>query len=361
MSYQEASSSTISRLAVYEMKVMHFHFGKDGGTERFFINLANALSRRGVSQLSYIRPGRLWRPAIEAATEIIESHYRRLSLDGFALKFRVRRRIERERPDALVAWTPKACRLFPSKTRAVRIARLGDYPPHLEYYRNVDVLVCNAPDIAAHVIGLGWKGRVEIISNFTRVAKAEPVSRADLNIPDDATVIMAMGRLIKRKGFDVLINAVARLPGAYLWVVGQGEEREALQALAAERGFADRVLFLGWQQDVRPYLAASDIFVMPSRFEPLGNVVLEAWAQDRPVVSTRSQGPVWFMRDEENGLLVDIDDVEGLSKAMQRLIDDPDLRARIISGGRRALDERFSEASICDAYLNLFETGNQAL
>lgn len=339
---------------------MHFHFGKDGGTERFFINLANGMARRGVSQVSYIRPGRLWRGSVEAATDIVESHYRRLSWEGLTLRFRVGRRIESERPQALLAWTPKACRLFPRKTLALRVARLGDYPPHLDYYRNVDVLVCNAPDIAAHVRRLGWKGRLETISNFTQVARAEPVDRSDLGVPENALVIMAMGRLIKRKGFDVLIKAVARLADTHLWLVGQGEEREALQGLVAELGIKDRVHFLGWQQDVRPFLAASDIFVMPSRFEPLGNVVLEAWAQERPVVSTLSQGPAWFMRDEENGLLVDIDDVDGLSSALQRLITDPALRSKVIDGGRQTLAKQFSEEAICNAYMELFRTGTQS-
>lgn len=342
------------------MRVMHFHFGKDGGTERFFINLANGMARRGVSQLSFIRPGRLWRPAVENATEIVESHYRRFSFDGLALKFLVRRRIEREKPEALVAWTPKACRLFPCKTSALRVARLGDYPPHLKYYRNVDVLVCNAPDIATHVRALGWKGRLEIISNFTQVAKADAVNRSDFDIPNNAVVVMAMGRLIARKGFDILIKAIAKTGNTHLWLVGQGEERGSLQALAAGLGISHRVHFLGWQQDVRPFLAASDMFVMPSRFEPLGNVVLEAWAQDRPVISTRSQGPLWFMSDAANGLLVDIDDVDGLSSALQRLIDDPALRERIVNGGRQTLVEKFSEDAICDAYLALFGSGVQS-
>ena len=176
---------------------------------------------------------------------------------------------------------------------------------------------------------IGWTRGVEIISNFTNTDRVAPVDRAALGTAVGAPVIMSMGRFVERKGFAQLIAAVSTLPGVHLWLAGDGEERSNLEKLATDLGILDRIRFLGWQADPRPYLAASDIFVMPSSHEPLGNVILEAWAQNRPVVSSRAEGPSWFMRDGDNGLLVDIGDAQGFANAIERLIRDPDLAARI--------------------------------
>ncbi len=86
------------------MKVMHYHFGKDGGAERFFVHLVNALARRGVEQTAVIRPNRLWRKDIEAAAKITESNFRNLSLDRMLLPYKGRTMARREKPDALIAW-----------------------------------------------------------------------------------------------------------------------------------------------------------------------------------------------------------------------------------------------------------------
>ncbi|MCA1444069.1 glycosyltransferase [Ensifer sp. IC4062] len=336
------------------MKVMHFHFGKDGGAERFFVHLVNALAERGVEQKSVIRPHRLWRPEIEGATRIVESHFRNMSLDRLLLPRKVMHMARRDRPDALMAWAPRASELMPAYKGCIKISRLGDYPPRLDYFRNTDCLVCNTPGIAEHVRKLGWKRDIEIISNFTNTERVEPVSRATLNTPDGAPVIMSMGRFVERKGFHTLIQAIAKVPDAYLWLLGDGEERDNLHKLATDLGVAARVRFAGWQKDTRSFLAAADIFVMASSHEPLGNVILEAWAQGTPVVSSRSEGPQWFMRDGENGLMVDIGDADGFARAVERIVNDDALRASLAERGHETLISQFSKEAITDAYLKLF-------
>lgn len=337
------------------MKVHHYHFGKDGGAERFFTHLVNALARRGVQQRAVIRPGRVWRKEIEGVATITESHFRNLSPGRFLLPLKVARLAEREKPDALMAWAPRASELMPAYKGCIKISRLGDYPLRLHYFRNTDVIVCNTPGIADEVRKLGWTRGVEVISNFTDTEKVTPVSRASVDTPEGVPVVMSMGRFVRRKGFHTLIEAMAAVPDAYLWIAGEGEESEALAALVKERGMAGRVRFLGWQKDARPYVAAADIFVMPSSHEPLGNVILEAWAQGRPVVSSRSEGPNWFMRDGENGLLADIDDAAGFSRAITQLIADRALAGTVAEGGYRTLMQQFSEEAVASAYIELFK------
>ncbi|KQV29760.1 lipopolysaccharide biosynthesis protein [Rhizobium sp. Root73] len=337
------------------MKVSHFHFGKDGGAERFFVHLVNALARRGIEQTAVIRPNRVWRRDINAAVGVTESHFRNLSLDRVLLPRKVLRMARSSNPDALMAWAPRASELMPDYKGCIKVSRLGDYPTRLHYFKNTDVIVCNTPGIADHVRSLGWTRSVEVISNFTSTERVTPVDRRTVDTPENAPVVMSMGRFVPRKGFALLTEAVAKLPGVYLWIAGDGEEMENVRKLAADIGVTDRVRFLGWQKDTRPYVAACDIFVMPSSHEPLGNVILEAWAQGKPVVSSRSEGPSWFMRDGDNGLLADIGDTDGFSRAIERLINDRQLADRVILGGQKTLMGQFSEEAVANAYIELFK------
>ncbi len=336
------------------MRIIHFQFGKEGGAERFFVRLINALARRGIEQTVVIRPDRLWCDEIDASVGVVESHFRNLTPDRLLLPLKVKRMIKAQRPTVLCAWATRASRLMPAHLEAIRISRLGDYPTKLDYFKNTDVLVCNSPGIAAHVRALGWDRGIEVISNFAELNRIQPIERAAFNTPQSAPVVMAMGRFVPRKQFGLLAEAIASIPEAYLWLAGDGEERSNIEKAAIRCGIAGRVRFLGWQKDVRPFLAAADIFVMPSSHEPLGNVILEAWAQHRPVVSTRSEGPNWFMRDGENGLTVDIGDVVGLAGAIRRLIDHPDLADHIAARGNETLRLQFSEESVVEDYLRLF-------
>ncbi|NLS91456.1 MAG: glycosyltransferase [Planctomycetaceae bacterium] len=336
------------------MKVMHFHFGKDGGAERFFVHLVNALARRNVVQKVIIRPDRIWRKEIEHSAEITESHFRNASLGRILLPLHVKRTARRWKPDALFAWMPRASRLMPRHAGCIRIARLGDYPVRLNYFKNIDVLVCNTPGIGEHVKAMGWPRRIEVISNFTRTEQVVPVDRKVLDTPDDVRLISSMGRFVPRKGFDVLIRAVAQMDDTFLWIIGDGEQSKNLHALARQLGVENRVRFAGWQADPRPFVAASDVFAMASSHEPLGNVLLEAWAQRVPVVSTRCEGPMWFVRHEENALFVDIGDHEGFAQAITRVLDSPGLAGTMVAGGSKTLADKFSEEAVANAYMELF-------
>ncbi len=336
------------------MKVCHFHFGKDGGAERFFVHLVNAFAKRGLEQSCVIRKNRVWRKDIEAVANITESNFRNLSLDRILLPIKVRSMAQSLKPDAIMSWAPRASELMPNYKGCIKLSRLGDYPTKLDYFKNTDILVCNTPGIAEHVKAIGWTRGVEVISNFTSTQASAPIAKAELDTPQDAPVVMSMGRFVKRKGFHTLIDAVAGLPGVYLWLAGDGEERESLEAQVDARGMRNRVRFIGWKDETRPYVSAADIFVMPSSHEPLGNVILEAWAQKKPVVSSKSEGPMWFMRDGENGLLAEIGGAESFAAAIGNLLSDQALSQRVAAGGHETLMSQFSEEGVVDQYLALF-------
>lgn len=338
-------------------RILHFHFGKDGGAERFFVNLANAFGERGIAQRFAIRPRRAWRAEIDHLGPVIENDYSRLSPLSLVLEWQVRRLLRDWDPDVIMAWMPRAARLIPPGGRAFKIVRLGDFPKSIKHFGQCDVVVGNVPGIAQRTLDLGWKGEVATITNFAREVSPVRIDRALLSTPDDAFLVAGAGRFVPRKGMDLLLRAAARVPNAWVWLIGEGRERPALEALAADLGIADRVRFTGWLEEPVHHIAAADVFAMPSRHEPLGNSVLDAWRAGVPVVSTRSEGPAWYMRHEKNGLLTDIDDVEDFARQIARVRRAHKMRARIVQGGVDSLDGQFSKDRIVDQYLDLFARG----
>ena len=338
------------------IKVLHIHFGKDGGAERFFVSLVQALGERNVEQRFVIRPHRKWRDEIEDLGEIIENHYRRLSFSSLMLDWKLYRLVREWRPDAIMAWMPRAARAIPNWSDAVKLTRLGDFPANLKHFSSCDVLVGNLPGISGHCKSLGWDKPVQTITNFPPEVLPHPVKRSELDTPDNVFLISGAGRFVPRKGFDLLVRAVANIPDAWLWLIGDGNERKALEHLVEDSGIKDRVRFTGWVREPIHYIAATDVFAMPSRHEPLGNVVLEAWCAGVPVVATRSEGPSWYMTNESNGMLVDIDDLDGFVNAINFMKQKP-LVHTVVDGGHRDLEVRFSKERIVNQYLELF-SGN---
>jgi glycosyltransferase involved in cell wall biosynthesis len=335
-------------------KILHMHFGKEGGAERFFVNLVRAFGERGMEQRFVVRPGRLWRGEIEGLGPVTEHNYRRLSLTTPLLTWRTHRMIRQWQPDVIMAWMSRATRLIPNYPGAVKLTRLGDYPRHMRHFRYNDIIVPNTPGIAQACRDLGWTGPLRVISNFPREVDIRPVDRATLDTPQDAFVIAGSGRFIGRKGFATLIRAAARVPGAWLWLMGEGDQRAALEEQAREAGIAERTRFTGWVEEPMNYVASASVFAMPSRHEPLGNVILEAWQANVPVVSTRSEGPSWFVRDGQDALLCDISDDAGMAEAILRLHDDPALGRRLVEAGRARLAAEFTRDRVVDAYMNVF-------
>lgn len=345
------------------MRLFHYHFGgSDGGTEVFFIRLVTALANRGVDQKVVIRPQRRWRKDIEQVAEVVaESHFRSLSVSRFILPYTLNSCYRKWQPDAILTWGYKAGRLLPQTLHSIRLARLGDYPTDLQQFKNADIIIGNTPGVVEYVQKLGWEREVRMISNFTTSEQVDPACRQELDTPEHAPVICTVGRLVDIKGIDVLIRSLAYASEFYLWIVGEGEERSALESLAQELNVQNRIRFTGWISDPRPYIRASNISVLASRHETLGNVILEGWAQRVPVVSSRSEGPLWFVRDGENGLLVDIDDVAGFAAAFRKIVADPQLANRLIQGGATTLENQFSEQAIVDQYLEVFSEQRTAI
>jgi glycosyltransferase involved in cell wall biosynthesis len=172
--------------------------------------------------------------------------------------------------------------------------------------------------------------------------------------------VVFLGRLAPAKGVVTLIEALARLrtPGAQLLLVGDGPERSRLEGVARRLGVAERVHITGFVEHHRvpAVLASGDVLVLPSVYEELGTVLIEAMAVGLPVIASRVGGIPELIHDGENGLLVPPGDVRPLAAAIDRVLGDPDLARRLAAAARRRVskhDWRHAGAEICRLYRQL--------
>jgi glycosyltransferase involved in cell wall biosynthesis len=151
-----------------------------------------------------------------------------------------------------------------------------------------------------------------------------------------------------------LLEAVAPLPDVHVVLVGDGSRRVDLAQQAARLGIADRVEFVGWVDDARPYVAALDAFVLPSRDESFPLTIVEAMLAGTPVVATDVGSVSEAVIDGETGLLVPPGDAPALSKAIARVLGEPGLGERLAARARALAEERFTAAAMARAYDRLW-------
>jgi glycosyltransferase involved in cell wall biosynthesis len=341
------------------MRVLHAIAGRrHGGAEAFFERLVVALGDAGLEQRLVIRRN-VVRAARLRAAGFDPVGLRFGGMLDIATRLALLGEVRRYRPDVILTWMSRASTQMPPRwlagDHAVRVGRLGGYYD-LKYYRHCDHLIANTRDLVAYIRNGGWpENRVHYLPNFVDSQPAAPADRAALGVPANGIVALALGRFHPNKAFDVLLQAVARSPAVNLWLAGDGDLRATLEDESTRLGLGGRVRFLGWRDDVGALMAASDMVVCPSRHEPLGNVVIEAWARRRPVIGAASAGPSGLIVAETSGLLVPVDDAAALAAAMNRLADDATLRDRLASAGFSTYAAEFTRERVVGLYMKFFE------
>jgi glycosyltransferase involved in cell wall biosynthesis len=221
-------------------------------------------------------------------------------------------------------------------------------------------VVVQTPEAQRWAVGLLPSNTVHVIPNpvstSLRANGSVDESNAVFATDDDGRHIIAMGRLERVKGFDLLLRAFAacrdRRPDWTLTILGEGRERPRLEALTKQLGIASHVRLPGTVADPTPVLRRADLFVLSSRYEGFPNALLEAMALGLPVIATDCAGRI--VRDDVDGLLVRGDDATALAGAMATLMDDEPRRQRL---GARAVDviERFDIDDIMGSWETVIE------
>jgi len=221
-----------------------------------------------------------------------------------------------------------------------------------------------APGIVEQLVAGGVpRDRVVLIPSAVDPRRVQPrlaagALRGAQGVGADEVVLLSIAALVRRKGLDVLLDALAALAHRglrpRLWVAGDGPERASLAAQAERLGLGGQVDWLGQRDDVGDLFAAADVFVLPSRAEGLGVAALEAMAAGRAVVASAVGGLADAVVDGRTGLLVPPGDAVALGAALERVLHEPALRAALGAAGPARVAEGFLAEQMVEAYERLY-------
>jgi glycosyltransferase involved in cell wall biosynthesis len=346
-----ASASTVS-VALFFSRFI------PGGTEHQMIQLASRLDRGHFKvHIACLRRSGAWLSRIEKdfphVAEFPVSSFRHPST---ARQMRAFARWCRDNAITVLHATDIYANIFALPTAAVagvpvRIANRREINPDKSVplialqrasYAFAHRVVANSSAAAARLRREGVpRARITVIPNGIDLQAFSP-----RQAPPQLRRVITVANLRPEKAHEVLIDAAATLrqrhPQLEFWIVGDGPRRDELTALAAARGLTAHMHFLGHREDVPALLAASDLYVLPSRSEAFPNALIEAMAAGLPVVATTAGGIVELVQDGVTGRLVPPDDAHALASAVGSLVDDPVRAGAMGSAGRAMVEARFS-------------------
>jgi len=281
--------------------------------------------------------------------------------DGF---WRLYDLLRRERPTILHTW------MFHANIPGRVLGRLAGVPIVINsehtmamergwrYWLNrithpwTDQVICVSPQVAAFFadqVGIP-RQKIIFIPNGVELQNLEDLpdklqARARLALPPDQLLVGTVARLDPVKRLDVLLQALTSLSNVSAVIVGDGPERVGLREVTERLKLTQRIFFAGHQEDVWPWLAALDVFVLCSDWEGMSNALLEGMAAGLPVVATAVGGTPDVAVDGGTALLVPPRDPTALAEAIARLLDDPDLRRQMGQAGRERVAAQFDVAT----------------
>lgn len=205
------------------------------------------------------------------------------------------------------------------------------------------------------------KEKISVIYNPIEVEKIKDMSSEkieDLEFAGEQKVIVSVGRLVEQKNFPLLFNAFKKVKESIdckLVIVGKGHLEQSLKNLSEELGVFDDVIFLGFKENPYKYMKMADVFVLSSKWEGFGHVIVEAMATGTPVISTDCKsGPSEIIEDNKYGVLVPVENPRILAEKMVELLNNDSLREKYIElGYERA--QHFKASEITKEYEKIFD------
>lgn len=339
------------------MRVAHIMLAKGfGGAERSFVDLCRELGARGHDILAIGHPRGRALQALQSSPGVSC-----LGITAFGgwdryAGYRIERALREFKPDIVQAHLARAALLGGRAARSLAVPALAKTHNlvDLDYYRYLTALVPTTLAQASHLRDHGIdRSAITLIPNFSALpAVAEPRPRA----PGPLRV-KTLGRYVHKKGFDLLLAATAVLvaQGRALTVTiaGDGSERAVLERYVAAHGLSSVASLPEWVDDAGAFLADADVFVLSSRDEPFGIVLLEAMASGVPIIATPTAGPAEILSPDTAVVLEDISSA-AIAGALAAVQDDPS--AAIARAGRAlaVFRQRYEAAVVVEQYLALY-------
>jgi glycosyltransferase involved in cell wall biosynthesis len=223
-------------------------------------------------------------------------------------------------------------------------------------------VVCVSASVAEHCRRYGFPSEKLVVIpngvNIQRASRVEPANLKRFGVAPGRKALLFAGRLDRQKGIDAFFPHVAKILEDFpdwAWVIaGDGPLRTRLVRQAATSRAAPRIHFVGWQPEVLPLVAASELLILPSRWEGMPNVVLEAMACGKPVLATRTEGVAELLGEATEEQTVPPEDWNGLAQRLRAWLADPAERQRLGTANQRRADH-FSVEKMVGRYTDLYE------
>lgn len=343
------------------MKVVHVEVGRHVyGGARQVLYLQEHLPRLGVENILVATAG----GDVAAQARMLPTKLIELPMGGDAdvgFVMRLGRVLRLERPDIVHVHSRRGADLYGAlAARGLKIKRIvsrrvdnAENPLWAQFkYGLYDHVVCVAAGIKDVLVGEGVPAdKISVVhsaidpSLYNRPRSRDALD-AEFGLHAGAPVMAIAAQLIPRKGHSLVFQAMQRLTDRYpqlqLLIFGRGPLESELKAEATARGLVERVRFTGFRTDLGDWLGATDFLVHPAYTEGLTNVALQAAAAGIASIGTRVGGIPEAIADNLTGVLIPVGDVDALSAAIVRLIDDPDLRHRLGANGPPHVQQGFT-------------------
>lgn len=337
-----------------------------GGVEQWMLNVSFHLAQRGHRTVVVGRSGSLFLQRIANRGVQARSVSFRSDIDPLTI-LHLARLFKRERTDLLCVNLNKELRVGGIAARLIgvrgMVCRKGlpmvrDTPIFRLTYRHwVDRIIVPSKNLKAELTAYPWLDpeRIDVIPNGVEVpvpSGLRSAIRTHWGIEQKTKVVGSVGRLVPQKGYQYVLKAAPSIlhhhPDVRFVFVGDGRERANLEHLADRFNVRSKVLFAGDTDHPLSMMEAMDVFVLPSIFEPFGQVLIEAMACSRPIVASRVGGIPEVVEDGVTGLLVPPRDPKALVEGILRLLDDEALARAMGAAGRKHVEERFRLSQMID-------------
>lgn len=341
-------------MSARSMKILHAISGREVGVaEIAFERAVLAFASEDIEQRIIIRADDGRRARLKnAGLHPIELPFR--PRWDFSSKRQLNTEISAFQPDIVLTWTADVTeQIQPSLGKHLAFVS-QDFPVNIS--SKCDHLFANSKARVDQVTSSGWpKRRMSLLPPIISNDHNKPINRKTLFTPVNAKLVVAVGSLDTENNFRTLLEAIARISGLYLWILGEGTALATLEERAVEIGIKPRSRFLGWRYDALSLIAAADLVVCPTDQDDLGIGVTTAWSCGKPVIATDSMADGTLIRHRENGVLVPANDTRSLAEVIKWVMQDHSFSERIAAAGLDKFEVSHDKNSSIPRYLDLFQ------
>lgn len=351
---------------------------KGGGAERTIVNIINNINKSKFDVTLVLISNRK-HDYIDLVSKDVNIRFLDCSKLRYCLS-KLRRIILEEKPDLLFSTivdnnftliiskllsfkkVPVIVREASNRTQSGNVSRLNKILTYILYNLFTKKVIALSEGVKDDLVKNFYikRQKVHVIYNPIEIKKIERLSLEqiyDFKKVDGYKYIISVGRLVKQKDFVTLIKAIKLVlnnENVKLIILGKGPEQEALVELSKDLRIEDKVIFLGFKKNPYKYMKLADLFVLSSKWEGFGHVIVEAMAVGTPVISTDCKsGPSEILKDNKYGMLVPVNDHKILAKKIVELLNNKRMRQNYITTGcKRAKD--FEAKKIVKEYEELF-------